>query len=443
MTVNPKILELNKKVEVTQFYADATTFKPTEADEDGKRAFRTVAASDKPTSDFRRILPEGLPIVAADLSKGQPMLVNHDTYGFNGDALPIGKTLTGTYRKKLQLVEADFYLDDEDYTARILSGIDKGSITDVSIGASGTFKCSYDGSKMGWFGCYKNGHYRGQEIMLDKDGNETDKPSESVTTVFIYANFEVRLVDELSIVWKGAVSDANIIKKYHHDPVQNTEIVNAIRSVYDNKHLHEHELERLCASYGGVQSVLNQSKAPVSIPVAKNIGGNTVSKPTNLSPEATAFIDELETSKAQLQTQLEAAETRITELEAAAVSEEDAEAAVERIAELEASEAQLQQDIEGHEAKSELYDKIVVKLRGDLKLAKRRSGASKDELDTFSTTVDEMNDAANMLALLDEIRGNKPKTASSFAKVLNVDPPKEQEPTDFDVQERARIASAF
>lgn len=434
------ILNLNKDLpELTQFYSDNTAFKPAEADEEGKRAFRTIAASDKPTADFRRILAEGLPVVATDLEKRQPMMVNHDTWGWNGDALPIGKTTSGKYIKKLQIVESDFYLDDKDYTERILSGIDLGTIDSVSIGASGKFKCSYDGSRMSFFGCYKNGHYRGQEIMLDKDGNETESPSDMVRSVFIYAEFEVRLVDELSIVWKGAVPDANITKKYHHDPAQNQAIIEAVRSVYDQKGMHEYELQRLCAAYGGLDTILNQSTAPVTVPVTTTIGGNEKNMAApNIAPEIQARIDELEASKARLETELATAQTTI---ESQQQNSEDTQAMTNRIVELEASETALKAENASHEAKSDLYDALVAKLRIDLRVAKQNSGVSEAELATFSEKVDTMGDALNMLVLLDEIKEGKGKTGN-FSRVITVQQQK-SENEEIDKIDRARIMAAY
>ena len=444
-----EIRQLNQDLpELTQFYSDDTPFRPIEADEDGIRAFRTIAASDKPTTDFRRILKEGLPVVASDLSKKQPMMVNHYTYG--PDALPIGKTISGKYIKKLEIVESDFYLDDADYTARILSGIDKGSIDMVSIGADGKFKCSFDGSPMGFFGCRKSGHYRGQEIMLDKDGNETDEHSERVRTVFIYANFLVRLVDELSIVYKGAVQDANIIKKYHHDPAQNQAIVEAVRSVYDKKQVHEYELERLCASYGGLGGILKQSRAPVTVPVITDIGGDTTMADqtitpevkASMSPEIQAIIENLETSNTKLSTDLATAQETIESYENNSISSDDITAKDDRITTLEASEKTLKDQITEHEAKSEHYDSVVTQLRIDLEKAKRESGASEEDLASFAEQVAKMGDALNMFLLYKQIKDEKSGNSGSYSRIITVQN-SEANAASVDSHKRASILSAF
>ena len=428
--------------EITEFYGSHATFRPAEADEENKRAFKAVAASDLPTEDFRRILPAGMPAIANGYSESQPMLVNHSTYG--KDDLPIGRTTTGTYVKSKKRVDVDFYLDDADYNKRILTGIDAGTINDVSIGASGKYTCSYDKSAMGWFGCKKNGHYRGQEIMLDKNGNETTTASEMVTTAFIYAEFTARTVDELSIVYKGAVSNANITKKYHHDPAQNLLIVNAIRRVHDNNDVDAYELDRLCASYGGIEAVLKQSTAPVSVPVAKQIGGPKVSK-TEYTPEVQAILDEKDRRITELETQLQTSLDRVTALETeqeGAVDAETLQAGVDRIAELEQTETELNAKVAELQSKSDAYDALVVKLRADLKLAKRQTGAPEDELDAFGTQADNMSDASAMLALLGEIEGKKQKvTAKSFSRVLNVKP--EGSNGTIDQAERTRLQSAY
>ena len=293
----------------------------------------------------------------------------------------------------------------------------------------------------------RSGHYRGQEIMIDKDGSETINPSEMVSTKYIYAEFLARSVDELSIVYKGAIGGANIIKKYHHDPAQNAEVMNAIRSVYDGKLMPEYELDRLCASYGGIPQILQQTTAPVSVPVATNIGGKhkVSTETTEYTPEVQAIIETKDGRIDELETQLQTALDRVETLEndnGEAVSQEDLQAGLDRIAELEQSETELQASVDGLTAKAELYDKLVVSLRSKLKLAKRKTGAAEDELDNFSTQADEMNDAAAMFALLDELEGKKQKvTAQSFSRIIGVE--KEEEPRTVNAAEHARARAAF
>ena len=430
--------------EVTQYYGRAT-FNPEALDDDDKRGFRTVVANDLPTDDFRRVLADGMPNIAAGYEAGQPMLVNHSTYG--KDALPIGKTLTGKYIKNRKIVESDFYLDDADYNKRILTGIDAGTITDVSMGASGKFTCSYDNSPMGWFGCRKAGHYRGQEIMIDKDGNETIKPSEMVSTKYIYAEFLARSVDELSIVYKAAIGGANIIKKYCVDPAQNQDIMNIIRSVYDKNEVDDYELDRLCASYGGIPNILQQTTAPVSVPVAKQIGGKqkVSTETTEMTPEVQAIVDAKDDRIDELETQLQTALDKVETLEndnGEAVSDEDLQAGLDRIAELEESESTLQASVEDLTVKAELYDKLVVSLRSKLKLAKRKTGAAEDELDNFGTQADEMNDATAMFALLEELEGKRQKvTAKTFSRIIGVE--KEEEQKNVNAADMARARAAF
>lgn len=429
--------------EITQFYGDYATFAPEEITDPKKRVFRTIAASDKPTGDFRRILPIGLPIVASDLGKSQPLMINHSTY--SKDSMPVGRTITGKYIKARQIVEADFYLDNEPHNERLLAGIDNGTIRDVSIGASGKFTCSIDQSRMGFFGCYAKGHYRGQEVLLDKNGNETDQVSEAVSTVYVYADFTVKSVDELSLAWKGAVKDASITKKYSADPHQDQEIRNVVKSLYERKEIDDYDLQRLTASYGGVQSILDHGKASPKIFLPVSHKKEEVMS-TDLAPEVQARITELESGKTELETQLQAALDKVKELEENGISEEDFQTASDeantKISQLETEVADLKKDEEQLKLKSELYDKLVLKLRTDLKAAKRTAGASDDELSTFNEQVDTMMDASNMLTLLGEISGKK-STTKSFMRVIEAKKTEDVNNEQFSQEERARIMSAY
>ena len=81
-----KIIELSKALpELTQYYGRAT-FNPEALDDDDKRGFRTVVANDLPTDDFRRVLADGMPAIADGYAAGQPMMVNHSTYGKDASA---------------------------------------------------------------------------------------------------------------------------------------------------------------------------------------------------------------------------------------------------------------------------------------------------------------------------------------------------------------------
>ena len=423
--------------EVTQFYGSAN-FNPVESDTENKREFETISVSDKPTNDFRRIMPESLPIINRDLDNGLPIMVNHNTYG--DDALPRGKTTSSKYVKSKQIVLTNFYLDNEEYNERILKGIDNGTIGDVSIGADGRYKCSFDGTRMGFFGC-EQGHRRGQEIMVDKNGNQTDTPSEAVTSVFIYANFYARLADELSVVWDGAVPDANITKKYHNDPQQNQEIINAVKSVYDAKHIDDYELQRLTASFGGVQSILGQAspKRKIFLP---NMKREVPVMATEYTPEVKAIMDEKDSRIETLETELEEALDANKEQAENSIDESDIQAKDDRIAELETEVEDLKASNETHEAKSELYDSFVSQLQADLKTAKRRAGASDEELSVFNASVDQMGDAAAMSRLLDEIKGNA--KSKNFSRIIRVNKQEEeQSESAMDKYDAARVAASF
>lgn len=439
-----KIIQLNKELpELTQYYGEMLNvqFTPIELEDDTKRAYRSISASDKPTGDFRRILDEGLPVVASELNDGRPKMVNHSTWG--DGALPVGRTFRSVYRKKSKTVETDWYLDDEDYNQRLIKGIDQGTIRDGSIGADGKFTCSFDNSKMGWFGCFKAGHYRGQEIMIDKNGNETTEASSMVRTEFIYAEFLTMSVEEDSIVWSGAVPDASIIKKYCVDPAQNQQIIEGIRKVYDEKLLDEYELQRLTASYGGIPMILTQSKAPVSVSVTKTLKKEVNNMSTAHTPEVQALLDEKDTRITELETELQASNEKVEGFEENTITEEDITAKDNRIAELEQSEEDLQAKVDAGDVKSAQYDAVVNTLRSKLKLAKRKAGVTGDELDVFSAQADAMSDASTMLELLDTIRGGKSGDTKNYSRILHVEKKKEEYNDAVTQADRARTMAAY
>ena len=425
--------------EITQFYGDEATFAPTgKMNDEGNREFETISVSDKPTQDFRRVMPESLDIVNSDFDKGAPVMVNHITYG---EALPRGKTTSSKYIKSKQIVLTKFYLDDEDYNSRILKGIDNGSITDVSIGAIGKYKCSFDGTPIGFFGC-EQGHRRGQEIMVDKNGQQTESPNEAVTSVFILAEFYARLADELSIAWTGAVPDASITRKYNSDPYMNQQIVDAVKSAYDANHIDDYDLQRLTASFGGVQSILGQAspKRKIFLPNKKR---EVPVVDTEYTPEIKAIMDEKDTRIETLESDLQAALDTNQEQAENSIDESEIQAKDERIAELETENAELKATNEAHEAKSDLYDGFVVQLQSDLKKAKKLAGASEDELTAFNASVDQMGDAAAMSRLLDEIKGNT-KPSKNFSRIIKVNKEDEKpSETVMDKHDAARIAAAY
>ena len=161
-----------------------------------------------------------------------------------------------------------------------------------------------------------------------------------------------------------------------------------------------------------------------------------------LTPEVQARIDELESGKTELTNQLATATARVKELEEAEVTDEDIQAAVEKVTNLETQVSELETERDGYKLKSDLYDKFVLKLRTDLKAAKRLSGASDDEINTFNESVDTMVDAANMSTLLDEIKG-KTDNNKNFARVIAVKQNNEKQDDAMSQVDYANTMAAF
>ena len=114
------------------FYFDLQQFAASEdAPEENKRKFRTIGATNTPTSDGRQIDHEtSLPNFSEDAEAdgGVPIMINHDSYG-GAESLPIGRTYSGEYNAKLRQFLAKFWIDDLEAVEqgqRVIAGIDSG-----------------------------------------------------------------------------------------------------------------------------------------------------------------------------------------------------------------------------------------------------------------------------------------------------------------------------
>ena len=150
--------------------------------EENKREYESVAVTSKPTRRGQFVDPKtSMPNIAkmAREGNGKPMMINHWTWD---KSLPIGRTTSGEFNKEAEEVRIGFFIDDLDEVPdgkRVIAGIDSGSITEVSFSGYGKFVCSFDDTRMGWYGC-EHGHYPLMKIMLDKNGKETDDPDKMV-----------------------------------------------------------------------------------------------------------------------------------------------------------------------------------------------------------------------------------------------------------------------
>lgn len=444
------IIQLNKDMpESNQYQTSVSRFACTEEKNDqGNPIFEANTASAEVSRDFRKFTLKSLENINADYNKGQPVVLNHQT---GGEILPNGRTVSSKYDKSSKIVQTRFYLDDEDYNARLLKGIKNKTVRDVSAGGRGKTLCSFDGTPMYFFGCMK-GHVKGDEILLDKDGNETWDPAKSVRTELILGIMHAETAEELSICTIGAIANATIQVAFNSDPHLNQQIINTVKSAYDNNLIDDFGLERLAASYGGAEVILNAAKPEPTIFLPNIKTEKEVKTPmsTELTPEVQATIDELKSGKKDLQEKLDAALTKVSELETAAeeaVSDEDIQAAATKIAELETLITDLETDRDNFKAKSDLYDKLVLGIRPRLKSAKRKKGGiSEEDLVAFNTKVDTMVDADAMLDLLDEIDGQK-ASLKNFSRVIAVKEEKKKDDeakhTEIEKLDFARTMASF
>ena len=106
------------------------------------------------------------------LENGVPIQINHDYQPLN-----CGRSTSGSFNREKEIVTAGGYIqegltdvDSDSVIARLLAG----TSPEASVGFRGETACSFDGTPMHWlFGTCEYGHYRGQKILVDGDGNET------------------------------------------------------------------------------------------------------------------------------------------------------------------------------------------------------------------------------------------------------------------------------
>ena len=89
--------------------------------------------------------------------------------------------------------------------------------------------CSFDGTPMHWlFGTCEYGHYRGQKILVDGDGNETVDVEKAVETVDILGKIINGRLLEFSPVWRACNQDAQLIRSvrslYKSGDIGDTEV---------------------------------------------------------------------------------------------------------------------------------------------------------------------------------------------------------------------------
>lgn len=404
------------------FYFNPQQFAASEdAPEENKRKFRTIGATNTPTSDGRQIDHEtSLPNFAedAEADDGKPIMINHKTYG-GAESLPIGRTYSGEYDAKLRQFLAKFWIDDLEAVEqgqRVIAGIDAGSITDVSIGGRGKFNCSFCGQRMGWFGC-SNGHYPLLKVMVNKNGEETDDPDEMVKTVTVYALFVDAHLSELSIAYLGAVPDAKIIEAY-------SEVTDKASELYKDGVFSESDLHTF-SCFTDLSSAVNTKQQFGGITMATELkplseletidvkGLETQFAALNVAPEVQAIFTTLtgQIAKQQeyLTTAYQAHAEKVTEL-GGETTQNKLEAAAKQVTDMKTEMTRLK----AREAVADAADTFAETLRAQLKAAKKREiGVSQEEKDNFYTQVDSMSDLSAMFLALTALESSN-KSSSEF-----------------------------
>ena len=377
-----------------------------------RRFFRTVAGTTRPTSsgiifDRETTLPN-ISLQAA-MGNGVPVMVNHETDG--KDTVPIGRTTGGEYNADEQQAYINFFIDNHPTlpeSAKVLAAIDDDRMTDVSIGGDGKFMCSFDDTRMGWFGC-SEGHLPLMTIMVDKNGNETYDREEAVDTFTIHAVFKMSSLIELSMAWKGAIPGAEITEKYsEHQP--------HIESVYGDT-----QLFTFTALSG---ALFRKPETPTPTPTPKPIGGPPMATPTH---DHAVELQQMRTDRDRLQTELDAATVKLAELQPKADGFDEIQRQFDAL-KTKYTEAQGQlTEIETLKAQGTQFEAHVDNLREQLKKAKNEQiNVSEEDKEAFSDDIDKMTDVAAMGRMLSEMQAKK-EPNSEFLKRIGVITPAEEE----------------
>ena len=192
------------------------------------RHFEWVISSDGVDFDNEYMDPETtLPQFAKDAADGVPIQINHDYQPLN-----CGRSTSGAFDSERNIVTAGGYIqegltdvDSDSVIARLIAG----TTPDCSVGFMGETVCSFDGTPFHWlFGDCEHGHYRGQRILVDADGNETVDVDAATETFTILGKIINGRLLEFSPVWRACNQDAQLIRSvrslYKSGKIGDTEI---------------------------------------------------------------------------------------------------------------------------------------------------------------------------------------------------------------------------
>lgn len=211
-----------------------------DSDESKDPTYTAVIANQNLTSYYTHLNSKVLRGFAKKAREGVMVLANHS----RGDT--VGRSQSGTYTQDGE-VRSKFYIQrglefsgggifssggyksTDDY----ISAINKGTYRDVSVGFQNyTEMCDYCGEEIkgSWlFSGDKNGHYPGQKIYVDDQGNEFSEPAKGLTEVLITAEVTTGDLFEYSLVDIGALPGAEVLaqaKLHQIDPQHKEYLLN-------------------------------------------------------------------------------------------------------------------------------------------------------------------------------------------------------------------------
>ena len=176
------------------------------------------------TSYYSRLSVPVLRKFASKAREGVMVLSNHN----RGQI--VGRSTSGTFTRNDE-VRSKFYIQKDlefapggifssggySSTNDYIKAIDGGTYTDLSVGFNNhTEFCDYCDTQIkgGFFfmGC-ANGHYPGQTIYVDDDGNEYDEPARGRSEILITSEIRTGDLFEYSLVDIGALPGAEVVKQ--------------------------------------------------------------------------------------------------------------------------------------------------------------------------------------------------------------------------------------
>ena len=202
-----------------------------ENDEIYVRHFEWIISSSGVDFDNEYMDPETtLPQFAIDSENGVPIQINH-----NYQQLNCGRSTSGSFNREQEIVTAGGYIQEgltDVGSDSVIARLVAGTSPEASVGYQGETICSFDGTPFHWlFGTCEYGHYRGQKILVDGDGNETVDVEKAVAKIDILGKIINGRLLEFSPVWRACNQDAQLIR--------------SVRSLYKSGDIGDREVKSL------------------------------------------------------------------------------------------------------------------------------------------------------------------------------------------------------